>query len=200
MQPHAYIITLTATENLSERLSWYRDQFHSRYYHELTRSLDRYGWTWEPFAASDGYGELEWNVPPRIGSKIAAHPGALGCLHSHARLWRLCVDRGAAITVLESDAVCLAPWQETALAPVTKIGYKFRGTERENRRTGLWSPGAVGYVITPLGAECLLGNLELHGPAEADKLIGSRIVDWQYGPRLFDINHASHAQSSTKNR
>jgi hypothetical protein len=56
----------------------------------------------------------------------------------------------------------------------------------------------VGYSLSPEHANTLLAHVKQTSALEVDKLIGSRIVDWAHGPRLFDINTRSYSRSSTK--
>lgn len=130
-------------------------------------------------------------------SKIGLRPGAQGCLWSHMDLWELCVLENQPMIILESDALCLAPPTELGSDQLLKIAYKFTGT-RPNKRTGQWSPGSTGYVISPRWAAVLLAYVRQTSAMEVDKLMGSRIVDWTHGPRLFDINTRSYSRSSTK--
>jgi hypothetical protein len=114
-------------------------------------------------------------------------------------LWELCLARQEAIAVLESDALCLQPWPTSFVMrhDLAKIAYKFAQL-RPNKRTGLWSPGAAGYVITPRGAAALLDHVRSTSALEADKLIGTEILSWTHAERLFDINTSSYSRSSTR--
>ena len=177
---------------------------HSDIMQELETSLEEHGWNYSLHAARNG-----WKLKPKDWqrrsvtltphSKIVRQPGAQGCLWSHMDLWELCRSNKEPIIVLESDALCLKPWNES-FAPehdVVKLAYKF-DTPRPNKRTGSWSPGATGYYITPQGAAMLLDYVRGTSALEADKLIGTSIVSWTHGARLFDINTKSYRRSSTR--
>jgi hypothetical protein len=173
---------------------------------ELETSLQEHGWNHSLHAACNGWKltAQDWQrrgVRLVEGSKISQQPGAQGCLWSHMDLWELCVDQGRPIIILESDALCLGPWKESwnYHEHVVKIAYKFN-LLRPNKRTGQWSPGATGYHISPQGAALLLGYVAETSALEADKLLGTRIVQWTHGPRLFDINTRSYSRSSTRSK
>lgn len=171
---------------------------------ELETSLVEHGWHYSVHAAQNGWKlkQKDWqrrSVTVTPYSKIAQQPGAQGCLWSHMDLWELCRTKQEPIIVLESDAVCLRSWNESFHPnhDVVKLAYKFNNL-RPNKRTGLWSPGSTGYYITPRGATLLLDYVTGTSALEADKLIGTRIVEWAHGARLFDINTKSYSRSSTK--
>jgi GR25 family glycosyltransferase involved in LPS biosynthesis len=169
---------------------------------QLLASLDHHGWHHKLHSACEGWQltKEDWNrrgVELLPQSKIARQPGAQGCLWSHMDLWELCVLENQPMIILESDALCIAPPVELNSRQLLKIAYKFDIT-RPNKRTGQWSPGAVGYSLSPEHANTLLAHVKQTSALEVDKLIGSRIVDWAHGPRLFDINTKSYSRSSTK--
>jgi len=201
-QPNTFIIALEYQKELSDRgQAWQRS--HSRIHSTLLESLDAHGWSHIPWAAQDGWllTESHWHgkgMMIKQGSKLWDRPGAQGCLWSHMALWEHCVELDEPIIVLEHDAVCLAEWNPLyeITHDVQKIAYKFTQT-RPNKITGEWSPGSVGYSLTPRGAAKMLSWLGTVGAIESDKVIGSRVVDWTHSQRLFDINTASYTRSST---
>ena len=171
---------------------------------ELETSLRTHGWHYSVHTARNGWKlkPQDWHsrsVALTPHSKIAQQPGAQGCLWSHMDLWELCRSKQEPIIVLESDALCLKPWNQSFQTDhdVVKLAYKFN-TLRPNKRTGSWSPGATGYYITPQGADLLLDYVRGTSALEADKLIGTGIVSWTHGARLFDINTKSYSRSSTR--
>lgn len=171
---------------------------------QLLSSLGTHGWSSQIHPAQNGWQltAARWQergVRLVSNSKLAQQPGAQGCLWSHMDLWELCLARSEPIAVLESDALCQRPWPTnfTMTHDLAKIAYKFDQL-RPNKRTGLWSPGAVGYVITPRGAATLLDYVRTTSALEADKLIGTGILSWTHAERLFDINTSSYTRSSTR--
>ena len=191
LQPNLYIICLSVERR-------------SNIMQELETSLGEQDWRYTVHAARNGWKlkQRDWQrrgVTVTVNSKIARQPGAQGCLWSHMDLWELCRTKQEPIIVLESDALCLKPWNERFHTDhdIVKLAYKF-DTLRPNKRTGLWSPGATGYYITPRGATLLLDYVASTSTLEADKLIGTRIVSWTHGARLFDINTKSYGRSSTR--
>lgn len=169
---------------------------------QLLGSLDQHGWNHTIHSACEGWKltNNDWKnrgVDLHPESKIGLKPGAQGCLWSHMDLWEQCVDSGEPMIILESDALCMSPPRELAADKLLKIAYKFDIT-RPNKRTGQWSPGSTGYLLSPQHANTLLSYVRKTSALEVDKLIGSSIVDWAHGPRLFDINTRSYGRSSTK--
>jgi GR25 family glycosyltransferase involved in LPS biosynthesis len=171
---------------------------------QLLSSLDHHGWQHRIHPAREGWllTREDWQrrgVEVNPQSKICLKPGAQGCLWSHMDLWEQCVDGGEPMIILESDALCMAPPRELHADQLLKIAYKFDIT-RPNKRSGQWSPGSAGYVLSPRHANALLSYVRQTSALEVDKLIGSRIVDWAHGPRLFDINTRSYSRSSTRSQ
>ena len=138
-----------------------------------------------------GGGQQNFAATGRTGLPVEPH-GSLGTVRGQG---------ARPIIILESDALCLGPWKESwnYHEHVVKIAYKFN-LLRPNKRTGQWSPGATGYHISPQGAALLLGYVAETSALEADKLLGTRIVQWTHGPRLFDINTRSYSRSSTRSK
>jgi GR25 family glycosyltransferase involved in LPS biosynthesis len=191
LQPRTHIICLAMEMKSSIAL----DLFHS---------LDQHDWNYSMHTARDGWNltQSSWKergITLMQHSKLAQQPGAQGCLWSHMDLWELCASGGEPIIILESDALCLQPWKQSFRTEhdVVKLAYKFNNL-RPNKRTGQWSPGSTGYYITPKGATLLLDYVRNTSALEADKLIGTHIVSWTHGDRLFDINTRSYTKSSTK--
>jgi GR25 family glycosyltransferase involved in LPS biosynthesis len=170
---------------------------------QLLAGMHEHGWNYTIHSACRGWELTQRNWQDRgiaidAHSKIGQKPGAQGCLWSHMDLWELCASSNRDMIILESDALCVRPWDPRITSErLLKIAYKFQAT-RPNKRTGTWSAGSAGYLLNPQHASRLLGYVRATSALEVDKLIGTTVVDWQHGPRLFDINTMGYSNSSTK--
>jgi GR25 family glycosyltransferase involved in LPS biosynthesis len=161
----------------------------------------QHGWDIEVVDAVNGYTltEYDWKnfgflVPKQSTKKLGKFgnlPGAQGCFLSHYGLWQRCVDLDEPIIVLEDDAQVLGPM----LAINTdKDLIKLHDPRQmhEHEKLGSWAPGAFAYWLTPQGAKKLIEFSKNDGPGHADKVIGSKILNWDYltphivklGPRI----------------
>jgi glycosyl transferase, family 25 len=121
--------------------------------------------------------------------------GEVACFLSHRLLWQAVVNKGESVVVLEDDALLDAEfftkvltWSEDTLAPMADIvllgrsklsrtgaarAYLFEPLRRACRIDGVrigtpfkqWTSGAVGYWISPRGADLALAHSE--GPVRA---------------------------------
>jgi GR25 family glycosyltransferase involved in LPS biosynthesis len=205
LQPKTYVISLRDQTQLSAQGQRNRDL--AEQYLDLTLStLAQQAWHYSLWPARDGHQLTpeDWaaqgiTVYPK--SKIARHPGALGCLYSHLELWRLCMAMGEPIVILEHDVLIKRPWQAVSIEnAVVKLGTLFR-TTRASEGVGDWEPGAWAYLIDPSAAQTMIAYLQTHGAIVVDKLIGSRVVNWLYcDPQMVTLNVSSLAQSSTNGK
>jgi GR25 family glycosyltransferase involved in LPS biosynthesis len=96
--------------------------------------------------------------------------GVMACFHSHYRLWHKCVELGEPILIFEDDVIFErgwepVEWQDVLLVATGKSVYKDNwyaeklynpvgapGVVGLNRKV---MPGAVGYGLTPVGAQKL---------------------------------------------
>jgi len=171
----AYMINLDSD---ADRLDWMRGQFH------------RAGIAgWERVPAVDLRGAAgraraaEWAHLPR--ARLA--PAEVGCLMSHAEVWRRIVARGERLAAVFEDDVSLAPdlgglladdgWippgvhllrLETSLRQV-QVSRRViaRHGATEIRDTFHNRQGTAGYVISPVRAQALLEAFDAN-PAPAD--------------------------------
>jgi glycosyl transferase family 25 len=160
-----------------------------------------FGWAVEVVNAVNGYTltESDWQtfgfqIPKKSTkkiNKIGNLPGAQGCFLSHYKLWQRCVEFNQPIVVLEDDALVLGPMPEIV---TDKDLIKLHDPRHmhQHKKLGSWAPGAFAYWLTPQGAKKLIEFSNNSGVGHADKLIGSKILNWDYlnphivklGPRI----------------
>jgi glycosyl transferase, family 25 len=128
--------------------------------------------------------------------------GEVACFLSHRLLWQNVVNRGESVVVLEDDALLdpefftkVLTWSEDTLARTADIvllgrsklsrtraarAYLFEPLKRACRIDGVrigtpfkqWTSGAVGYWISPRGAELAL--------AHSEGLVRALLDDWPW--------------------
>jgi GR25 family glycosyltransferase involved in LPS biosynthesis len=141
------------------------------------------------FNAIDGYtlDESIWShlglkIPKKkIGSKgkFSDAVGAQGCFLSHYTLWNLCVELNEPIIVLEDDATVLGPIP-SIVTDQDLIKLHDPRACHYNKKLGSWAAGAFAYWISPAGAKKLINFSISDRPGHVDKLIGSKILNWDY--------------------
>ena len=162
---------------------------------------NQHGWEVEVVDAVNGYTltEHDWknfgfSVPrpsTKKINKIGNLPGAQGCFLSHYKLWQRCVGFDQPIVVLEDDAQVLSPIPEI-VTDKDLIKLHDPRPPHEHKKLGVWTPGAFAYWLTPQGAKKLIEFSNNNGVGHADKLIGSKVLNWDYlnphivklGPRI----------------
>jgi hypothetical protein len=149
----------------------------------------QHGWDVEVVDAVNGY-ELDesiWQnfglaVPKQSNKRIGKFgnlPGAQGCFLSHYKLWQRCVELDQPIIVLEDDAEVLGP-MPNIITDKDLIKLHAPRHMYQHGKLGSWAPGAFAYWINPSGAQKLIEFSKTVGPRHADKVIGSKVLDWGY--------------------
>lgn len=97
--------------------------------------------------------------------------GVMGCFHSHYRLWHHCANLQESILIFEDDVIFErgfypVEWDDVLLLATGKSVYKNEfyhkrlfhpeGEPAAGKFKGKVMPGAVGYGLTPTGAEKLV--------------------------------------------
>lgn len=103
--------------------------------------------------------------------KKLLRPGVIGCFYSHYTLWKKCLELNEPIFIFEDDVIfernyIPVVWDEIILLCTGKEAYKHpyyskflyrpEGTPMAIPLRNTSMPGAVGYGITPKGAEKLV--------------------------------------------
>jgi GR25 family glycosyltransferase involved in LPS biosynthesis len=103
--------------------------------------------------------------------KLCSPLGVLGCFHSHYRLWKHCAELNEPILIFEDDVLIHrgfepVTWRDVLLLATGKYVHTLdyykeklhnpRETPAAVKPKGKVMPGAVGYGLTPRGANKLL--------------------------------------------
>ena len=144
------------------------------------------------------------NEPTKPNRKVAGL-GAMGCFHSHYRLWQKCVDLNETIFIFEDDVKFYRPYYPVEFNEVLLVAtgswnsiYSVDVKEEPTIPPTALSvnipclPGAVGYAIKPNAAKKLIDEYKNTYTA-ADSAIRSSLVDIKVhshlmGRALVDID------------
>jgi GR25 family glycosyltransferase involved in LPS biosynthesis len=150
---------------------------------ETIDKLEQHNWSYKIWPAVNGFKltaddwrELGIQLLPR--GKTPGRPGALGCIHSHFRLWQHCQKINEPIAVLEHDALAQASFPQDLDLEQGIWKLCAAGALRHNDITGTWSRGSWAYTLTPQQAQSLIAFAREHGVQALDKQIGSNAVAW----------------------
>lgn len=125
--------------------------------------------------------------------KSCSRPGVMGCFHSHYRLWQKCLALNEPILIFEDDVIFYrnfipVEWQDVLLLATGKSVHEneFYKEKLENpsgepeavKFKGKVMPGAVGYGLTPAGAEKLVTAYS-HYYLPADNAMNMTVVSLQ---------------------
>lgn len=103
--------------------------------------------------------------------ETSMRPGVMGCFHSHYRCWQYCAEINEPILIFEDDVIferefIPVEWEDVLLVASGKRVfeqefyaerlYNPSGVPAAGRFKGKVMPGAVGYGLTPQGANKLL--------------------------------------------
>jgi len=156
---------------------------------QTLKSCKQYGWNAEIFRAIDGYNldsniwnQLNLVMPVRKNNSVgrfADKPGALGCFLSHFLLWNLCIELNQPVIILEDDVDIIDTLPEIK-SDLDLLKLHKPRVKKEHETLGIWSPGAFAYWLSPSGARKLINFSKLNGPKYNDKMIGSKILNWDY--------------------
>jgi GR25 family glycosyltransferase involved in LPS biosynthesis len=120
-------------------------------------------------------------------------PGVMGCFHSHYRLWQQCVKQNQPILIFEDDVIfergfIPVEWHDVLLLATGKEVYTHEfyasklytptGDPRAGKFKGKVMPGAVGYGLTPGGANKLVSFYK-NTFLPADNAMNIRVVNLQ---------------------
>ena len=126
-------------------------------------------------------------------TKSATRPGVMGCFHSHYRLWQKCKSLDEPILIFEDDVLfergfIPVEWNDVLLVATGKKVheadyykeklYNPTGTAEAVRFKGKVMPGAVGYALSPQGANKLVKHYK-HYYLPADNAMNMNVVDLQ---------------------
>ena len=169
---------------------------------ETIDTLEQHHWRYKIWPAVNGFAltaddwqELGIQLLPR--GKTPGRPGALGCIHSHFRLWQHCQRINEPIVILEHDALAQAGFPQDLDLEQGIWKLCTADSLKHNDITGTWSRGAWAYTLTPQQAQSLIAFSREHGVQALDKQIGSNAVAWSsLGWNLF-VHNPSPRLSST---
>lgn len=115
------------------------------------------------------------NVPDDDYIASSMRPGVMGCFHSHYRCWKYCAEINEPLLIFEDDVIfergfIPVVWEDVLLIATGKrvFEHEFYAEKLYNptgdpaavQFKGKVMPGAVGYGLTPQGANKLLGAYE----------------------------------------
>lgn len=122
-----------------------------------------------------------------------SRPGVMGCFHSHFRLWQKCLDLNEPILIFEDDVIFErryfpVEWEDVLLLATGKSVhthefyheklYNPSGSPQAVGFKGKVMPGAVGYGLTPQGAQKLVNAYD-HYYLPADNAMNVSVVTLQ---------------------
>lgn len=181
--PDVFIISLSESEFYSEHVIQSRARIS-----KTTGIAKKFNWPFQVFPAINGYyldialwNALGLTAPKKTknGDKFGDKPGAMGCFLSHFLLWRHCVEINQPIIVLEDDVDIIVDWKNfNYSSDLVKLHSPRKSNQHHS--VGTWSPGTFAYWVSPNGADKLINFAKANGPKYADKMIGSKILDWTY--------------------
>lgn len=151
---------------LNQLLEWGLDAeyLEGTYGHQAAEIFAQEGRTLHPFSfkghpVDDDYTES------------SMRPGVMGCFHSHYRAWKYCAEIDEPILIFEDDVIfersfIPVEWEEVLLVATGKRVfenefysdrlYRPEGEHKAGPLNRKVMPGAVGYGLTPVGANKLL--------------------------------------------
>lgn len=111
------------------------------------------------------------NPPDSDYTASSMRPGVMGCFHSHYRCWKYCAEINEPILIFEDDVIfergfMPVEWEDVLLVATGKRVFEHEfyseklytpsGEPAAVQFKGKVMPGAVGYGLTPQGANKLL--------------------------------------------
>ena len=176
----------SSTKVLKQLLEWGHDAelFEGTYGHQAKEIFEKENRTLHPYSFKGAPVDDEY-------IDKACRPGVMGCFYSHYRAWQRCVELQEPILIFEDDVIFYrdyAPveWQDVLLLVTGKRVHESEFYQKrlidpqgEPQAKGFKSkvmPGAVGYGITPAGAEKLLERYA-HTFLPADNAMNASVVN-----------------------
>lgn len=167
----SYIIKLS---EFPDSVKWATNAFETAKQHN---------WDIHYFEGSNGQTEtladynLFVNPLHRKSKKSFKRLGTVGCLISHYKLWKMCIDLNEPICILEHDVTIHNKFPALDFSEVIKLS---SGPKAKPIYLGEWWAGAMAYCISPIGAEKLVKFAQENGVMPADTMLCNGIVDLQF--------------------
>jgi hypothetical protein len=149
------------------------------------------------------------------GKRLAGRLGVMGCFLSHYALWKHCQNLNESILIFEDDVIFTqgwwpVEWKHVLLIATGKSVYQqpwyarkllpHDGQPQTIAFPGHTMPGAVGYGLTPQGAEILVNHYKNYY-LPADNALSSRVVNLECHTHLMGraaVGEADQKKSLTK--
>lgn len=171
---------------LEQLLEWGHDAelFEGTYGHQAKEIFEKENRTLHPYSFKGAPVDEEY-------IEKSYRPGVMGCFYSHYRAWQYCATLQEPILIFEDDVIFYrdyipVEWQDILLLVTGKHVHDAefyqkrlidpQDPPRARGFKGKVMPGAVGYGITPAGAEKLLDRYT-NTFLPADNAINASVVD-----------------------
>lgn len=179
---------------LNQLLEWGLDAefFEGTYGHKAAAIFEQEGRTLHPTSFKGNPVDSEYIA-------TSTRPGVMGCFHSHFRAWKHCAELDQPILIFEDDVIFERPFIPVEWADVLLVAtgkrvfehefyseklYNPQGEPRAVPSKGKVMPGAVGYGLTPAGANKLLTAYS-HTFMPADNCMNASVVSLQCHSHLM---------------
>ena len=167
----SYIIRLS---DFSNSVEWSKNAY---------KSAKQHNWDVHFFEGSNGQKEtladynIKINKKYKKAIKSFERLGTVGCFLSHYLLWKKCIELNEPICILEHDVTIHSAFPTLDFSDVIKLS---SGPKAKNFYLGEWWAGAMGYCITPQGANKLIKFINTEGAMPADVMLCNGIIDLQF--------------------